>query len=145
MTDEKVNVVKFASIDKHLANIETTLERMAANFEQLSRIDERMLAHEKADAIVHEVVATTVLRVNSLDTKIGPLIEMRRWIVAGVVGLLGTFTAAAFNAVSNHIYNVDQARAIPAATKRIEEVLSTPQPERKEKVEEIRRADEKAK
>ena len=122
--------LRFTASNQHLANIDSVLVEVSENLKLLSRIDERMRAHQVADDLVHAVVASTAERVAVIETKQGPLLEMRKWIVGGVAALAVAATASVFNAGSNYITSIAARQALPVAAARVEAVMAVPQEDR---------------
>lgn len=122
--------LRFGEANRHLSKIDATMADVSESLKLLSRIDERMEGHQRADDIVHAVVLKTVERVTTLEARQGPLLETRKWVIGLVALLFGTFVASVFNAGSNWIANREAASALPVAAKKVEDVLVTPQFER---------------
>ena len=80
--------VKIEGIRTHITSIDVTLDKLSTSFEALVRLEEKYLAHVKEDDLIHASVKTDSQRLTLLELQVGPLIEMRRWIIAGAVGVV---------------------------------------------------------
>jgi hypothetical protein len=138
---EEVNEVRFNAVDKHLESVDKTLDRIASTFEKITelvtRTDERMIAHSTADDLVHAVVANHATQLISVVEKLGPLVEMRRWIITAAIGIMGIFATAGTTLYVNYTGRIADraeaakaAAALPIAADKVEKVLVTPQLER---------------
>jgi hypothetical protein len=123
--------VKIEGIRTHITSIDVTLDKLSTSFEALVRLEEKYLAHVKEDDLIHASVKTDSQRLTLLELQVGPLIEMRRWIIAGAVGVISLVAVNVFNAYNTFMgtselqkhtaQGVSAARALPEAAAVVED------------------------
>ena len=123
--------VKIEGIGLRIDSIDTTLARVAESLTMLVRLEEKHIAHVKDDDAVAIVVKADTDRLTKLELQVGPLIEMRKWIIAGAVGVISLVAVGVFNAYNTFMgtYELQKhtvqatsaAKALPEAAAIIEE------------------------
>jgi hypothetical protein len=107
VNSDKNSSVIVASVVGRIDKIDETLAKMADSMVSLVRVEERLVAMRR-DADGEEAISLkNTQRIAELESKIGPLIEMRKWVISAVFGIVSLVAVGAFNAVTNYQAKVE--------------------------------------
>lgn len=93
------NEARFALLEDAVERLAKTQEVVGENLTLLARLEERHVETREAIGRAFRAIEKCQADVNEIKLKLPQLVEARRWIVGGVLGVLSLLEIMAFNTV----------------------------------------------
>lgn len=89
--------VQLDSVGKRLDSVDATLTEVSKSLVELVRLEERFVALSTAQTEDRKLLADHGIRLTTVEKAIPPLQEARRWLIAGVLGIVSMVGLTVYN------------------------------------------------
>lgn len=89
--------VKLGGVNDRLDKIDETLKSVAGSLTEMVRLEERFAAQSERQTADRAVIADHETRIGDIEKILPPLMEARRWVIAGVIGIVAMVGLTVYN------------------------------------------------
>lgn len=89
--------LKLEQVNTRLGNVDATLTKVSDSLTELVRLEERFVALSSQQSSDRSRLDNHGTRIEAIEKVLPPLMEARRWVIAGVIGIVGLVGLTVYN------------------------------------------------